>query len=516
MLKKAAIALVGLLVLGSLAVFVLARTAFTGDNVRAAVANQVSAAIGQPVTIGDLEASIYPRVTMKLEQVAIGQPPTIQLREIRLGTDLRALFSRRIEHADVRVDGARVQLPLPPMKAGGAAGGSAGAPVQIVSIDEIVLNAVEVRHADRVLRGDVEIVPQGSGVQLRRVALAAEDTSIQMAGLLTSLAPLEGRIEASTPLVNLDRMFAFLSDFAGAATAGPGAAGGKGLDGRLTFVLSAGKATAGTLTLTDLNTTALLTSAGVALDPASFGVFGGRYEGSINLTIGDPPRFRWRAKVNGIDMPSLMTFAGSPNTISGTLAGAIELESGGLEMDKALRGARGTARIDITNGSIAGLSLLRTIVLATSGRGGYGTSAASAIESSGQKAEAEKFSSLSATLGLAGGVIHTNDFAMTSTDVDLAGTGTIRAATMMTNLEGQVRLSEALSQKGGTDLYRYTQEGGRVTLPATVSGPLENLSVRIDIAQAATRAVKNRANEELQKAIDRNLGSLGIFRKRPR
>lgn len=518
MLKKAAIALVGLLVVGSIAVFMFARTALTGDNVRAAVASQVSAAIGQPVAIGDLAASIYPRVTMKLKDVAIGQPPAIQLREVHLGADLRALFSRRIEHADVRVDGARLQLPLPALALRGSTGASAGAPVEIVSIDEIVLSAVEVTHGDRVLRGDVELVPQGRGVQLRRVALAADDTSIEMTGALSSLAPLEGRIDASTPAVNLDRMFAFLSDFAGAATVGSGGASSKALDGKLTFALSAGRATAGTLTLADLKTTALITSAGVALDPASFGVFGGHYDGSINLALGDAPRFRWRAKINGIDMPSLMTFAGSPNTISGTLAGSIELESGGLEMDKALRGARGSARIDITNGSIAGLSLLRTVVLATSGRGGYAVSATAAAESSGQKAEAEKFSRLGATLALSGGVITTRDFSMTSTDADLSGAGTIRMATMMTDLDGQVRLSEALSQKGGTDLYRYTQEGGRVTLPATVSGPLANLSVQIDVAQAATRAVKNRANEELNKAIQRNLpgGLGGLFKKRPR
>lgn len=516
MLKKAAITLVGLLMVGSTALFLFARTALTGDNVRAAVASQVSAAIGQPVTIGGLDASIYPRVTMKLKDVAIGRPPTIQLRDVRLGTDLRALFSRRIEHADVRVDGAKVQLPLPALTLGRSNGASAGAPVEIVSIDDIVLNAVEVTHGDRTLRGDIELVPQGSGVQLRRVALAADDTTIQMTGALSSLAPLEGRIDASTPAVNLDRMFAFLSDFAGAATSRSGGRSSKALDVKLTFVLSAGKATAGTLTLVDLKTTALITSAGVGLDPASFGVFGGRYEGSINLAVGKPPRFRWRAKVNGIDMPSLMTFAGSPNTISGTLGGSIELESSGLEMDKALRGARGSARIDITNGSIAGLSLLRTVVLATSGRGGYAVSAASAVESTGQKAEAEKFSRVGATLALSGGIITTRDFSMTSTDADLTGAGTIRMATMMTNLDGQVRLSEALSQKGGTDLYRYAQEGGRVTLPATVSGPLANLSLKIDVAQAATRAVKNRANEELNKAIERNLpGGLGGLFKKP-
>ena len=515
MLKKAAIAIGILLVLGGIAAAVLARTVLTGDNVRAAVAAQVSAAIGQPVTIGGLDASIYPRVTMTLRDVAIGEPASIRLRDVRLGTDLRALVSRRIERADVRIDGAHVELPLPALATGGSNTSSDGAPVEIVSIDEIVVTNVQVVRGDRVLRGDIEIVPQGRGVELRRVSLAADDTSIEMKGTLTSLTPLQGHIEASTSSVNLDRLLAFFSDFAGSSSST--APSGPRADARLTFVVSAGQATTGTLTLNDLKTTAVLTPGAIALDPAAFNVFGGKYEGSITVALAEAPRFRWRAKVTGMDMPALMTFASSPNTISGTLTGSFELESAGLQMDQALRGARGHARIDLADGSIAGLSLLRTVVLATSGRGGYAVSAASAAESSGQKAEAERFSRLGATLALAGGVITTNDFAMTSTDVDLTGAGTLRIATMAANLDGQVRLSEALSQKGGTDLYRYTQEGGRVTLPANVSGPLANLSVRIDMAQVATRALKNRAAEEVNKAIERNLPGLGgLFKKRPR
>jgi hypothetical protein len=51
-----------------------------------------------------------------------------------------------------------------------------------------------------------------------------------------------------------------------------------------------------------------------------------------------------------------------------------------------------------------------------------------------------------------------------------------------------------------------------------VSGPLSNLSVRIDVAGAAGRALRNRANEEIQKAIKRNLpgGLGGLFKKPPR
>ena len=107
-MKKVAIGFAVILVLGSIALAILARSVLTGENVRAAVAAQLSSALGQPVTIGALGASIYPRVTMDLADVAIGQPARIQLHQVHVGTDFRALLSRRVEHADVRVDGARI------------------------------------------------------------------------------------------------------------------------------------------------------------------------------------------------------------------------------------------------------------------------------------------------------------------------------------------------------------------------------------------------------------------------
>jgi uncharacterized protein involved in outer membrane biogenesis len=546
-MKKIAIGALVLVIGLGIALAVLARTVLTGDRVRAAIAAQVSAAIGQPVTIGGIGASIYPRVTMDLTDVAIGQPASVQLQSMHVGTDLGALFSRRIERAAVRIDRARITMPLPDFATGGsrmgtgAAGPQAGStpaegdarpPVEIVSIDEIVLHDVEVVRGNRTLRGDIELVPEGKGVVLRRIELAAEDTKIEMTGTITSLNPVEGRVEATANEVNFDRLLGFLSDFTAVPArraSAPGTASATsakdsttslaetGLDGRLTFVLALGRATTGDLTLSDLRATAQVTTAAVTFEPLTFGVFGGRYEGTMHLSLSDPSRFVWRAKVTGINAADLMRFAKSPDTITGTLAGTIALEGAGLEMEPALRTARGTARIDIANGAIAGLSLVRTIVLATSGRGGYVTSASSALESRGDSAEAERFSRLGATLRLADRVMSTSDFVMTAHDVDLAGAGTVSLATMTTRLDGRVVLSEELSKQGGTDLYRYAQEGGRVTLPATVTGPLGNLSVRIDVAQVAMRAVRNRAAEEAKKAIERNLPARlrGLFPKPP-
>lgn len=520
-MRKAALALVLLVVVGGIALALVGRSLLTGERVRAALAAQVSAALGQPVTIDGLTASVYPRVTVDLAGVAIGAPPGIRLESMRFVTNLRALFSRRIEHAAVQIDGARITLPLPSFRAlaTGTPGSQDGAApaVEIVSVDEIVLRNVEITRGDRTLRGEVDLVPRGSGVELRRLALTADDTAVEATGTFTSLSPLEGTLEARAERVNFDRLMQFMSDFV--VTEPQAAASGTGAlaAGRVTVALTIADATTGSLSLSNVKATAIVTPAALTLQPFGFGIFGGRYEGSLQLAMQTPPRFVWRGDVSGVNMPALMAFAGAPASMTGTLSAAIALEGAGVEMERALRTAHGTATVKVTDGTVAGLSLVPTLVVATSGRGGYEASAARAVESRSTTNRDERFSTLAASLSLANAVVRIQDLAMSSPDVDLDGAGTLTVANLTIDLTGRARLSEALSKQGGTDLYRYTQEGGRVTLPATVKGPLGNLTVGINLADAALRAIRNRANEEAKKVIERNLptGLKGLFPKRP-
>lgn len=522
-MKRIAVAAIVLVVAAIAGVALLARSVLTGDNVRAAVAAQVSSAIGQPVTIGSIGASVYPRVTMDLTDVTIGEPARIQLPAVHVETGLWPLFSRRIEQAALRIDGARITLPLPDFASGSEAPAQdapADPPVEIVSVNEIVLSNVELVSGGRTLQADIELVPEVAGVRIRRLALNADGAAIEMTGALTSLSPLEGQIDARAEEADFNRLMAFLTDFSQTAQSQPAAsqdaaAPATGVDGRLLVTLTVGRATTGGLALADLDATATVTPTAVTFDPIRFGIFGGRYDGTMDLALGDTPEFRWRANVTGIDTSALMAFAGSPNTITGTLAGSISLDGAGLEMDRALRTARGTARVDITDGTIAGLALVRTVVTAGSGRGGLLTSASTVLDKPGGAAEAERFSRLGATLTLAGGRMTTTDLTLHSTDVDLAAAGTVNIASLNTEFAGRVQLSEALSAQAGTDLRRYAQEGGRVTLPVTVTGPLGNTTVRVDLEEAATRAIRNRAIDEAQKAIERNIprGLRGIIRK---
>src|SRR5262245_17414256 len=179
MLKRVVLGILALLAVVSVAGALWVRSVFTKDTVRQALAAQISAAIGQPVTVEGIGASFYPRVTVTLDGVSVGTPTRVHVRNLRLGTGLRALFSRQIVGGTMHLDGARIELPLPPIGSATAPSASAGgAPLEIVSIDEIVLNDVQVVSGGRTLTGDIVAVPHGDAVTLKSIALAAADTRL--------------------------------------------------------------------------------------------------------------------------------------------------------------------------------------------------------------------------------------------------------------------------------------------------------------------------------------------------
>src|SRR5262249_47226569 len=136
----------------------------------------------------------------------------------------------------------------------------------------------------------------------------------------------------------------------------------------------------------------------------------------------------------------------------------------------------------------------KTIVVATSMRAD-----ASPAASGGSRDE--PFSQLGATLALANGVAHTSDLQFKSSDVLMNAAGSLQLDGSAIDLRGNVMLSEALTKQAGRDLVRYTQEQGRVTLPATITGTAQSPSVRVDVGSLANRALQNAAKDEINKRL---------------
>ena len=156
--------------------------------------------------------------------------------------------------------------------------------------------------------------------------------------------------------------------------------------------------------------------------------------------------------------------------------------------------------MDVVDGVVKKLGLLRGVVIATSMREG-------AMKQASAGSTDEPFTRLGATIAIAKRTASTEDLRFESKDLLLSAAGSVRLDTTAVNLAGKVQLSEELSKQAGSDLTRYTAEQGRVTLPATITGPVNGLSVRIDVAGMAKRAITNRATEEAKKRV-KGLGGL--------
>lgn len=512
MLKKVLIGAVALVVVLALGLFIWARTVFTQDTVRVALAGQLSKALGQPVTVGGMAATIYPRVTVRLEEVAIGEPARIHVHALDVGTDFGALLSRRIEHADLHLSGARIELPLPPLaiaSSAAPANSSSGPPVEIVSIDEIVLKGVEIVSGGRTLKGDVEVVPHGNAVTIRKVTLTAEDTSISATGNIADIAGPTGDLTIKAATLNVDKLLAFANDF----SAGAGLNGSTGAASstpaanstNMTVSLDADRATVGALAIDKLTAHAILKGQDLRLEPLAFNLFGGRYEGTLGVRLaGNAPAFRWKARVSGIDVAAAAAFAGNANTISGRLAATIDLAGSGADATGAMKTARGTVRLDITNGVINNLGLVRAVVAATSMN-------TDAVKQAAAGSHDEPFTRLGGTLTIANGSASTQDLRLESNDLTLSASGALKLDGSAVNMQGQVQLSEALSRQAGSAVLRASQQNGRVTVPATITGMAGNYAVKVDAGTMAKRALKNEINDQTQQAIKKGLG--GLFKK---
>jgi uncharacterized protein involved in outer membrane biogenesis len=483
------------LVLG-IGLYFWARSVLAGDGVRDAVAAQLSSALGQPVTIGRLGVSIFPRVTMDLTDVAIGKPSRITVKQLHVGTRFWALLSRRIENADFTLDGGKIQLPLPPLGAAKPAPSTAppgDPPVTIVSIDEIRLKDVEVVSGGRTVRADAALALKGSGLTVSRFDVTAGPARVNVTGDISDLSGPVGKLAVRASGLDVPALAGFFDDFSSGSGLGGAPAGGGKTKSTMNLALSieADRAAFGDLEVTSLSGQGRVTPEAITIDPMKFALFSGTYDGTMRLSLGNVPAFRLKAKLTNVDVGEIMTFTGNPGVVTGRGVATLDVSGRGTTAEQVIASASGTSRFDITDGTVAKLALVRTVITAT-GRAG-------AREQMG--AGSDKFSKLGATFAIGNGVAKTDDMRFESPDVLLAAVGTVRLDGQNVQLSGPLQLSEELTKQAGADLVRYTQEKGRVTVPITVEGPADNLKVGVGLTDLARRAVTNKAVEEINKGI---------------
>lgn len=516
MIKKVVLGLVVLLLVTGLGLFVWARSVLSTDTVRNALAAQMSTALGQPVTVESVSATIYPRVTVQLKGVAIGKDSAITVDTLDVGTDFRALVSRRIEAAALHIDGATLNLPLPPLALGSsapdAAPAASDAPVQLGSIDEVVLSNIQIVSRGRTLKGDIDIVPHGlNAMTIRRIALVADGARIDGSGEITDLAGPVGTIDLKAGALDLDQLMAFATDFSeGSGVSATGSAvpaGGATTStapstADLKVTLAADRATMGGVAIDHVTGRAHLKGEAVTVDPLAFNLFGGTYEGMLAATLGITPSFGWKAALKNVDVAALTAYAGSPGLVTGRMSADIDLVGHGIDAATAMKTARGAARLTVVNGTVKNLALVRSAVAATSLNPQAVISAAQ-----GQPVD-EPFTEMGGSLSIAAGTASTPDLHFISKDIRLDAGGALKLDGSGVTLQGIVQLSEELSKQANPAIVRALQDNGKITVPAIVRGTAQKYQIEIDTTALARRALTNEAKTQATDAVKRGLGGL--------
>ncbi len=118
-------------------------------------------------------------------------------------------------------------------------------------------------------------------------------------------------------------------------------------------------------------------------------------------------------------------------------------------------------------------------------------------------AKGSRFDRIATSFTLERQVVRADSLTMESPDVDVAATGSLTIPTKALEGRANLLLSESLSAQAGTDLQRYTREGNRVVLPATIGGTLPRPRVMIDAAAALKRGIQNELQRRLKGLFDR-------------
>ena len=489
-----------LIVVLAIGVYVAATRVLASDYARTTLEQQLTGILGQPVRIGKLSAAIYPRVAIDLDDVALGAPAAVTLAHVRFVTGLRPLFSRTISDAELIVRNSQLKLPLPagliPANTGATTAAS-GPGLTIESIRVFSLDNVQLVAPSQTMRVDLKASIAGDRLDIEQVALRGRSSRIDGKGTLSSIARLEGSLEASADPLDLDELMSIASAFTSTTSDTPQKQG-SATPMRLNVALTAKKGQFATYTFNDLSTTIQLATGSVTLSPFDVRALGGQFKGRLEVdTRAAVPQLRMNGRVDGLDVAPLMKANGINGGITGTLGGSVALSATGTDAATVMQTARGTVAAAILNGTIEHLDLVRTVVLA------FGKPSGVPSEGSGSA-----FTRLGGTFALANRTVTSNDLSLTSRDFDVNGRSTLQLSTGALEAHGDVALSKELTAQAGTDLRRYAQQDGRVVVPANVGGTIDRPRVAVDIQAAAARAFQNEIQRRTKTIFE------GLFKKK--
>lgn len=253
------------------------------------------------------------------------------------------------------------------------------------------------------------------------------------------------------------------------------------------------------LEISDLVARVELRRGTLQVEEASFDVAGGAHRGAFSLDIGDadlPFSISSRLGAVRVERLGAAIAPGHADVLqgSGSIEATLRGRAPGGRADRGSVG--GTVRLEVRDGRIASVGVLRQVAVVLEKAGGKGIGR-----------EDTPFRSMTATFRIAGGVSRTEDLAVRSDDLDLDGKGTV-------GLDGRLDLeilvsfsravSTAMTDRNSKLRYRVGQDG-RLSVPLRMAGSLVEPEVRVDLDRVLSEGVGRILEEKAKKGFLKKL-----------
>lgn len=512
-MRRLFIAAAAILILLAAAVFVLRQSLLQGE-VRPAVEARLSATLGQPVSIGRLEVSLFPRPSVSGRDVRVGhaqtQAPALTIERVRIFPRLGSLMSDRVVVENVQLDGFVVTVlhddkgwHVPSAVPAPTSGEGSG-----VAIERVRIEDARIRIFDRAARGEIherssiddihaDVVVDGGGIRLIPISGRVGDSDI------TGQARVDAkdvRLELAARSIADDDLPAFLHLL--------GAERPPFLRIREPASLSAlvrvdrssarldgsGKLVAPQVDLDSIRMTGfaapfVIEGSRLRFDPATFALYGGTHKGSATVALAEtPPVWTSDTQLQGVDAGAfLAALSGRDQHIEAT--GSFTGSLGGTVGEPLAATVRGRVRMELTDGVIRDFPLLAHI--------------SRALRLAEQSGNDTRFERLSATLAIASGAATTDDLVLRAAHVRVEAAGRIGVDRSLA-LRGVAVVSPERSSAAIAsirELKGLRNAQGEIQIPLTISGSLDAPAFGLDVEAAIRKGIADELRRRIRRII---------------
>ena len=225
--------------------------------------------------------------------------------------------------------------------------------------------------------------------------------------------------------------------------------------------------------------------------------YSGRLSGSASAVLGsETPLYTVGVKLEKVALDAALTAydEGLAGLLRGRLEGRLDIGASGLTMAEMLGSARGTGSLEVSDGAVASFSVMKFVAAFLESAGGRGIGL-----------DETPFEFLRGTLTIGDSKARTDDLALHSADLDLAGAGWVGLDASL-DLDIKARFSQdataGMVQKNQR-ADALVDSDGRVALHFNLSGPLADPKFRFATGAQLRQMRDTHRDKVKQRTLDR-------------